>query len=237
MSGPGSVLNTMTLGATDALGITGSDGIFGDAPTVRNVTPREINLPGLGLRRNGRTFDVQRGGEVTPLIEGIQRARAGQAGTLRDAAGEISPAIGRLTDARRGIVQAERRRTMGDLREQLGRRRILGSSFGADVMARAGAEFAVQEAELQAEGELREMFAETELLGRATEAEVSGLQTALQQIGLETQIGAQLITNITGANQSVQMANAQLAQAHAQGQGEFIGSIIGAGAALLGGGA
>lgn len=219
-------------GLTDSL-FGGDDGPLGSAPEVRNVTPRRINLPGLSLRRSGSTFNIERGGEVTPLLQNIREVRGEQADVLRGAAEDLSPAIGRLTDTRRRIMQAERRRTMSDLREQLGRRRISGSSFAADTLARAGAEFGVREAEAQAEGELKQIFAETDMLNRAAEAEIAGIQPALEQLGFETQLGAQLVSNLTNSNQSVQTANAQLAQAHAQGQGELIGSVIGSAAGLL----
>lgn len=222
--------------ATDSMGLTGEGGIFGDAPQVQNRTPQNINLPGLSVNRNGRTIDVNRTGEVTSVLEDIRGARDQQAGMLRDQAETVGPAVNRLTEARQQILDAERSRTMGNVREQLGRRRVLGSSFGADAMARTGAEFGMQQAEAEAEGELQALQTETDLLNQAFQSEIQGVQTELDQLNVDAQVGQNIAGMLTGLNQDVAQTNKMLQQQHGQAQAQFFGNIIGSGARMMSGG-
>lgn len=205
--------------------------IGGSAPKVRDVTPTRASLPGLEMTRSGREFTFQRTADVTGVLGDIRSMRTDQAGQLRDLAAEVRPGFGRLTEARVGALGANRQRTLGGLREQLQRRRVLGSSFGADVQARAEAEFAMQEDQIRAESFLQELDATTQLLNQAFEAEIQGIMPELQQLGLEQQVAASLISGLTQTSQNAQIAQAQLANAALDRQAGFFGSLIGAGTA------
>lgn len=54
----------------------------------------------------------------------------------------------------RAALESSRRRAIGNLRDNLQRRRVLGSSFGQDALTRAEAEFGLQEAQIAEQEDL-----------------------------------------------------------------------------------
>jgi hypothetical protein len=83
---------------------------------------------------------------------------------LRGLREEVRPGFGALTQAGVQAIENNRIRTIGDLKDMLARRKLLGSSFAADTITRANAESAQQEAEFRAQAKLQELDAFNKLL-------------------------------------------------------------------------
>ena len=120
---------------------------------------------------------------------------------------QVTPGFGRLTQARVNAIGDARRRTIGDLRENLSRRRILGSSFANDAETRASAEFAKLEEEARAQSFLEELDLSSRLIDRQTELNVANLNAALSELNLQGNAAAALATN--GANIIANLAGSQ----------------------------
>lgn len=213
--------------ASGAVSTIGGKLFGGDRPRVGSAIPREVNLPGLQLRRSGGGFNFNRTAGVQSTLDEVRQLGARRAGEIRSLAGEVRPGFGRLTEARTEALGANRRRTIGNLREQLQRRRVLGSSFGADTISRAESEFAMQEDQIRAESFLQEIETQNQLLNQAFEAEASGALTELQQLGLETQVAANLTQSLVSARNNVNIANAEIQNAAREGRLDFINTIAG----------
>lgn len=191
-------------------------------PALEGFRPIGFNAGGLrsGLT-NGRIDISGSGSERQRILGGLITGFEGEATNLRVLRGLVSPGFGRLTQARRGIFDEQRarladtaRRAVGSVRENLARRRVLGSSFAQDAETRTRAEFAREERELsaqQAEAEARSFLEElslsTELVNREFEALRSRFQVGLNELNL--QIG--LSTEFAGAATAQLGANARLA--------------------------
>ena len=137
---------------------------------------------------------------------------------LADLRGQLNPGFGALTTAGVNAIENQRVRSIGDLRESLNRRRILGSSFANDAIARVNAEFADREAEFRARTLLQEVDANRQLL----QQEFNFIQTELQRDLAESQFAAGTQLAITNVLTSVARTNA----ATAEQQGGFLSSLL-----------
>lgn len=126
-------------------------------------------------------------GETAALRPGI----AGLRGDIRGLRGELRPGFGRLTRSRVEELRGLRGRAVGNLREELSRRRVLGSSFAAREIGALESEFAQQEDQIRAEAFMQELDATNQLLMQelGTFGAEAGLisqeaQMAMQEAGL-----------------------------------------------------
>lgn len=158
---------------------------------------------------------------------------------------EVRPGFGRLTDARVQSVRNAGEAERSDLRSNLAKRRVLGSSFAGDALTRQGLETGQQEAAVRAQSFLEELDLETKLIGDRLATQISSLdytrdlanqafsadraasQTDLDE--LNTQLA--VVTGIIGTMGQIAQQNAALeAQYAAQGaaaRGGMIGDIAG----------
>lgn len=191
--------------------------LFGDAgkasKPLRRFKPTEFQTSGAQLKNLPSERGTARIAlEQTPLIaqqlgqisSGAQQA-AGQIGALRE---QVAPGFGRLTEAGSAAIQNQRRRAISNLRENLGRRRVLGSSFGEDALARAEAEFGQQEAQFRAQSALQEIEASRVLAQQQFETSVQGSQSIINQANFETGLAAQLSNNISSTMAGLAKAEA-----------------------------
>jgi len=191
--------------------------LFGDAgkasKPLRRFKPTEFTTSGAQLK----SLPSERGTaaislEQTPLIArqlgqiktGAQQAGQ-QLGELRE---QVAPGFGRLTEAGSAAIQAQRRRAISNLRENLGRRRVLGSSFGEDALARAEAEFGKQEAEFRSQAALQEIEASRVLSQQQFQTSIQGAQSIINQANFETGLAANLSNQISSTMAGLAQAEA-----------------------------
>lgn len=158
-------------------------------------------------------------------------------GRLRE---QVAPGFGRLTDSRVQAVQDARRKAIGNLRDNLSRRRVLGSSFGADALSRAEAEFGKAEGDVRAQSFLEELDATTSLLDRQTQAHRAIADRVFQELDFESELGANLaaqtndvitrnnsvMAQLLAARANLSTSRADLAARSAEGRGSRIGSLV-----------
>lgn len=137
--------------------------------------------------------------------------------------GTITPGSSLVRKARLAQIENARNQAVGNLRDNLARRRVLGSSFGADALARTESEFAQQKSNAEAQSFLEEYQLNTDLLNREIGTVMTGIQKDLAELSAQTglslnfaQIGAQMT-----------QASAALAQQQAQAQTDFWTGLAG----------
>lgn len=118
---------------------------------------------------------------LVPIGAGLR----GLQGDLADLQSQVAPGFGRLTEARVRAIRDARAESIGNIRESLGRRGVLGSSFAQDATARATLAFAQQEEEARAEAIIQE-------IGLSRQIIQDRMSNFGQQIGL-AQVDADLI--------------------------------------------
>lgn len=115
----------------------------------------------LGLTRGGLSDIRSRSAQLRGDVEGLRGQTTAGLSSLR---GEVDSAFGDVGNVRATAIRNRRDEAVGNLRESLGRRRVLGSSFGQDAITRAELAFGEEEGKALAETELQRIEANRGLL-------------------------------------------------------------------------
>lgn len=228
--------------AASALASSAVNSIFGGgggggsgASVIRN-----ISAPGFqsGLSRGRLTF------ARTPVSQNLLdlfSQRTGQAtGELAALGEQIRPGFGRLTESTQDVFSSARQRladramrASSNLRENLSRRRILGSSFASDALTRQEAEFGRLEQELTAQEQqalagsfLAELDLATQNIAQRTELDLQAILTNLNQLNLEGEMAANLATGTQQVMSENAQLQARLAAANTSGAARFFTPFI-----------
>lgn len=185
--------------------------------------PQGINAGGLsGLS------SLSQSPERAGAVAGTSAAFGQGADNFRGLRQSITPGLN--ASARLRELENARLRTTGNLRDNLSRRRALGSSFATDALARADAEFASRADKIKAEATLQEAAVASDVIAKETQARVGQFQSILNNMNFEVGV-AKGLTNVV---------NQQLAANARQEAGSFLGntsSLLGFGTRLFGLGA
>lgn len=253
----GSISNTVNDLAGTIGGFTGgalgnfaggiTSGVVGDpsqaTQPLEDFTPTGFQSSGLSGTVQDGTFQLTRSDALSGALGGLQSALQGRAGEFAALRGglnrDIAPLIGNLRTAGVDAIRGRSRRAIGDLRENLARRRIAGSSFAADAVSRAEAEFAKQEAEFGAQAgvkefELNQQLAQmdADLLDKETQANIEGFQSQLNQMNLESGLAAQLSSQMSQLSAENARAIGDILAQFAAARAGIAGTAAGAGTAL-----
>jgi orotidine-5'-phosphate decarboxylase len=188
--------------------------------------------------------DVTRQGQVT----GVSNAFRDQAAKLGELAAQIKPGASALREAQLSDIENSRRSAIGDLKDNLNRRRVLGSSFAQDAIVRASKDYDQQRAKVIAETYMTELEATHQLTNEQFEATRNQYDTFLKESNLQagiagelaakatdvmasaTQLKAKLLASLAGvgveSQAKSQTANDALAAEASKGSGNFWGSLI-----------
>lgn len=224
----------------------GSGDVDFNTRDIIEMTPG-INTGGLNLfarkssaQRGGRlgnNFGFEIAGGATPerqaAVQGMSGAlsnKASEFGLLRS---EVRPGFGRLTQSRLTDLEDQRRRRVGDVRQALSRRRILGSNFARDEISREEAGFNRERDRITAESFLAELAASVDLVGKEFDSQAQSFQVLLDELNLEASTALALATgaqSVYGSlkGQAMQLS-AEAQQQSAGGLNSLIGGVIGTG--------
>lgn len=223
-------------------------GIFGGKSSSEGILqqfrPVSFAAPGATgtFDQASNTFSLTRTPARETAVGNLVRGFDAQASAIRGLRPSVAPGAGRLsqglqasTQARIAALRGEGRRSVGNIRENLARRRLAGSSFQASEVAAAESEFAMREDQVRAQGAvaeaqgfLQEIDMTRTLINDEFGASIKGLGTVLQDLNFDTAVVAEL------AGMSSQLMNDNLrAQAEARAAQEaagedFLGTILGA---------
>ena len=189
--------------------------------------PTGINAGGLSSSMSGGNINVAASPERLGFVSGVQntfRDLGGEIGALR---GMVAPGISSLRASRLAEIEDARNRAIGDLRENLQRRRIMGSSFGNDAIARAENEFAGTRERVAAESTLQELEATNNLINQQFNAQRMQFQTGLDELNLQANIAAGLAGKATDTMSQNARFMALLNSQEAAASGKFFGQAFG----------
>ena len=192
-------------------------GLFGDPdiPTGLKFQP-DIKTPSFRLTSAA-------GGNVDLTRTAFPQRFGSELANLAELRGEVRPGFGRFTEA--GIKALERSRgaALGTAREQLQRRRIQGSSFGAAQLTSIEQKFAEQEETFRADAILREINTTFRIIDEEFKVKTQNLKFELDELGLAINL-TQTVLQVASDQARIDKANAVLA---AQGEADFASGIIG----------
>lgn len=184
------------------------------APGLRLVSSNEGGTYQTKLIRTGSPEQTAYDERFPRLLTDIDKLR-----------GTIKPGYSGLRDARLGEVENARSRAIGDLRDSLARRRVLGSSFGDAQQAQVEREFGQAREQAQAQSFLEELDANMKLIDLESNQIFSGLQRDMAELGIAANFGTQM-SDLVARNAQFQQ---QLAAQEAAAASEGIGSLLGLG--------
>lgn len=215
------------------------------------LSPSDLRKQGLTRRQAKVTggfsnFDVTSSPERQALVGGIADSFRGTADELRGVLPQIAPGFSNFRKAQLDRIRDARLRTVGNLSETLSRRRVRGSSFADDSIARTEAEFSRQEADTEAATRLEELRLTTQYIQEIGNLDRQAFSTNLMEMNVQADLATklalstqQVATQAANIATQVSIAQAQIDAANYQaglasdGSGELLGSVIG-GAATVG---
>lgn len=198
----------------------------GSKAPLENFAPAGINAGGLSTGFSGGNITVTPSAERLGLVRGISDSFGEKAGLLGLLRKSVAPGMSDLRTSRLGEIENARTSAIGNLRENLARRRVLGSSFGQDAITRAESEFAGQRDRVAAESFLQELELSNQLIDQEFTAARQVFQTSLDELNLEADVAVKLgakATETLGANAR---ALAELNAKEAAGAGKFFGQTF-----------
>lgn len=213
--------------ATAAINI-GAQSLFGGSSKkpAPPPPPTMINAGGLTSSLNGGSIGITSSAERQGLVGSVANTFGNLSGELGLLRSKVAPGISELRASRLGEIEDARNRAVGDLRENLQRRRVLGSSFGADALSRAEAEFGGLRDKASAESTMMELEATHNLIQQQFTAQRQQFQTGLDELNLQANIAAGLAGKATDTMAANARFEAALAAQEAAGAGKFFGQTF-----------
>lgn len=142
----------------------------------------------------GGGFDALRNRQVGQALSGLPGQRAALGGALTsigDLRAQVKPGFGALTDARVTAIRDAAAESIGNLRESLAKRQVMGSSFADDAVSRTRIAYAREEQSARAEAKLAEIGVQGQLI----EQELNTYARALGLDQFEASVYQQDIAN------------------------------------------
>lgn len=137
----------------------------------------------------------------------------------------VGPGMNDMLKARLASINDSAHSAIGNLRQNLDSRRLLGSSFGQDTLTRADAEFSRQRDAATADNFMKSLDVNQQLITQEYQARRSQFQTGLDELNLEAGVSQQFNSTANKLMADASQAQAKLDAQAAQGAGSFLGGI------------
>lgn len=204
--------------------------LFGGGSSASSALGRtpvaNITAGGLSSSRSNRGgVSITSSAERQGLIGTIAKTFPEQAALLQKLRMSVAPGMSGLRTSRLQEIENARRSAVGDLRDTLSRRRVLGSSFAADALTRANLSFAEQADKVAAESFMQELDLTQQLTQQEFEARRGEFTTQIDEMNLQADLAQKLAgaaTEQMGANARLK---ADLDAKEATASGTFFGQI------------
>lgn len=215
----------------------------GDAsPTdkLNKFKPTGINGGGLSSSMDGDNLTITPSAQRLGLVNSLSLGFGSEADALSGLRGSVAPGASRIRSAFENLgstrlqqIEDARKAAIGNLRENMARRRVQGSSFGQDALTRAEIEFARAKEEASAETAtqtaqtyLQELEATNQLIQQEFAARRGQFETGLNELNLQADIATKLASGATqqlGANARLE---AELSAKEQAAKGKFFGDSV-----------
>lgn len=187
-----------------------------------------------GFTGGGLSASFDPSGNLTLAPTAARLGAVGGLGTTFGAAADefgrmrstVAPGVSDLRAQRLREIENARNAAVGNLRENLARRRVLGSSFGQDALTRAEAEFGGLRDKAAAESFLQEFEMTNRLIGQEFDARRQQFETGINELNLEAGIAANLTAGATKAMGEAATMLSALNAKEAEGKGKFFGQTF-----------
>lgn len=194
-----------------------------------------IDAGGLQSSSKRKKISVSSDANRQGLVEGLAATFPEQAKLLGDLRAKVAPGFSDLRASRLTGLENARRRTIGNLRDNLSRRKIAGSSFANDAVTRANLEFSQEEDRIRAETFLEEIDMTQRIAAQEFEALRGEFSTFIGELNTQLGVATQMASQATAEFNANARFGAQLAAESSSGFGELFGTVLGLGTDTIGG--
>lgn len=179
------------------------------APTV-NFAPSGFSGGGLNASFSNNNFSVSPTADRSAAVGGVASTFGQQASDIGGLRQQWAPGASALRSSLMTSLQNNRTQGLGNLRDNLAQRRVLGSSFAQNSLASADQEYQQQIQQIQAQTFLQELGAQQQLIQQQYTAARGQFQTGLDEMNLEAGLASDLTGRATSALASAATTQAQL---------------------------
>lgn len=178
--------------------------------------PSNYSGPGhnIGIDANGNVT-MTRTGEAQGIMDRLLNGMDTDEGAFSSLLSQIAPGFGRFSRATSERFDQDRDRAVGNLREQLARRRVLGASFANDQIGSLERQYLMDKEEAMSKALLQELEMTNQVIQARTDARVKSVQTGFNQIQFETGVGAELQKAAMSNMHDISMAMTDIAKLRA----------------------
>lgn len=213
----------------------------------KNLRPVGFDAGGLSATFKNNSVQLGSSAERRGLVSSISDRFLEQAGLTRGLRDRVAPGLSDLRRVRLQEIEDSRRGAISNLRDNLARRRVLGSSFAADAEARTEIEFARDRERVAAESFLQEIDLTNQFISQEFDLSRQAFATQIGELNFQADIATKLTaqateTLVASAQLQSQLAiakanattNLGIAQAELDAKAQAgAGSLIGLGASFL----
>ncbi len=220
------------LGPLVSAGISGgANALFGGGQKdpgeyLSNFQPTGISAGGLTSGFGGGNVTMTPSAERLGAISNIAGLFGNQADLLTGLRSKVEPGYNDLLRSRLDTLNNSKLAAVGNLRDNLQRRRVLGSSFAQDAFSRTNAEYGKAADAITADSFLKSLDATQQIAQQEFTARRQQFQVGLDEMNLEANLAASLAgkaTDVLGKNAQLQ---AEMQAKSNAGSGSFFGSLI-----------
>lgn len=199
---------------------------IGDTPKI-NAKPSGFNAGGFMMQPGslGGPDSLVPTAERSGLVTNIGDLYGQQGDLLGGLRSTVGPGMNDMLKARLAQINDSANSAIGNLRQNLDSRRVLGSSFGQDTLSRAGAEFSRQRDQATADNFMKSLDINQQLITHEYQARRSQFQTGLDELNLESGIASQFNSTANKLMADAASAQANLDAKSATGAGSFFGGL------------
>jgi hypothetical protein len=134
------------------------------------------------------TLAANQTGNVNLTRTAFPQRFGSELGNLADLRGQVRPGFGRFTEAGVEAIRRARGDALGNARDQLARRRVLGSSFGGAQLASIEQAAGREEAEFRGRAILAEIEATFKIIDQEFVVKTQNFQFELDELGIATNL-------------------------------------------------
>lgn len=194
-----------------------SDAALKDASkAAAALKPIGFQAGGLTSKFNNGVLSIKSNAGRKGLVGRIASTFPEQAAFLADLRSKVAPGFSDLRAARLGQIENARVSAVGDLKENLQRRRVLGSSFAGDAVNRAELTFGQEKDKVAAETFMHELALTHELIGEEYDVRRKQFETRLGELNLQADLGTKLHADASSVMAESAKLQAELASMKAQ---------------------
>ena len=199
-----------------------------------------IDTPGISTRLSDGRLTLTSSPQVTGALDTFASASSDAAAGFGEIRALVTPGFGRLSETTTDLfararqrIAANRKKSIGDLRENLNRRRLLGSSFADDSINRqirvsddALRDLVATENQVLAGNFLQELDLQTTLIREEAQVRINGAVQTLNQLNFESSIAAELATAFNSTISELAAFQADLLAQGSRARGAFFEPLV-----------